>query len=102
MTASIDTPPVATATPVAGPARGLGKKISLIFAGASFTCFFLSLGLSLWAWFTYGKHVYTGSLGATTFFFFTAAIVFYEMSRPLPPLPPLEEQPPIPPPRYRA
>lgn len=63
------------------------KKIALICAGGSFTFFFLSLGLSIWAWFTYGKHVYTGSLGATSFFFFAAAVVLYEMSRPLPPLP---------------
>lgn len=69
--------------------RGFLKKLSLISAGVSFTGFVLSLGLSIWSWFTYGKqHVYTGSLGATSFFFFTAAIVLYEMSRPLPPLPP--------------
>ena len=68
--------------------RGIAKKISLISAGASLTCAILSLGLAFWAWVNYGKHVYTGSLFATTFFFFTAAIVLYEMSRPLPPLPP--------------
>jgi len=68
--------------------RSILKKIAFVCAGGSFTCFVLSLGLSIWAWFTYGKHVYTGSLGATAFFFFTAAVVLYEMSRPLPPLPP--------------
>ncbi|MFN4148218.1 MAG: hypothetical protein ACK4E4_01555 [Rhodocyclaceae bacterium] len=74
------------------PRRGFLKKLSLLSAGVSFTCFVLSLGLAIWSWFTYGKqHVYTGSLGATSFFFFTAAIVLYEMSRPQPPLPPPDE-----------
>ncbi|MFN3884712.1 MAG: hypothetical protein ACK4Q4_08145 [Rhodocyclaceae bacterium] len=74
------------------PRRGFLKKLSLIGAGASFTCFVLSLGLTIWSWFVHGKqHVYTGSLGATSFFFFTAAIVLYEMSRPQPPLPPPDE-----------
>jgi hypothetical protein len=73
------------------PRRHLGKKISLICAGGSLTGFFLSFGLALWAWSVYGKHVYTGSLFATTFFFFTAAVVLYEMSRPQPPLPPPDQ-----------
>jgi hypothetical protein len=74
--------------------RGIGKKISLVCAGGSFTCAFLAFGFALWSWRTYGTHVYTGSLFATTFFFFTAAIVLYEMSRPQPVLPlpaPLDE-----------
>lgn len=70
--------------------RGTAKKISFALAGASFTCAFLTLGLSFWSWMHYGKHVYTGSLFATTFFFFSAAVVLYEMSRPQPPLPPQE------------
>jgi hypothetical protein len=70
--------------------RGLAKRISLYLAGGSFTCAVLSLGLSFWSWMTYGKHVYTGSLFATTFFFFSAAVVLYEMSRPQQPLPPIE------------
>lgn len=74
-------------SPKAFQPRGFGKKTALVFAGGSFTCAFLSLGLSLWSWMTYGKHVYTGSLFATTFFFFTAAVVLYEMSRPQPVLP---------------
>jgi hypothetical protein len=61
--------------------RGLGKKIALVCAGSSLTCAVLTLGAALWAVVTYGKHVYTASLFATTFFFFTAAIVLYEMSR---------------------
>lgn len=74
------------------PQRGFLKKLSLVSAGVSFTCFVLSLGLAIGSWFTYGKqHVYTGSLAATSFFFFTAAIVLYEMSRPQPPLPPPDE-----------
>ncbi len=68
--------------------RGIAKKISLICAGGSLTFAILALGMAFWAWANYGKHVYTGSLFATTFFFFTAAIVLYEMSRPQPPLPP--------------
>jgi hypothetical protein len=81
------------------PQRGTVKKVVLVIAGATFTCAVLSLGLALWAWMTYGKHVYTSSLVATTFFFVTAAIVLYEMSRPKQALPPPEEQPPIDPPR---
>lgn len=73
--------------------RSTMKKIAFICAGSSITCAVLALGLSFWSWMTYGKHVYTGSLFATTFFFFTAAVVLYEMSRPLPPLP--EEEPPV-------
>jgi hypothetical protein len=72
--------------------RGLAKKFALICAGSSFTCAVLSLGMSFWAWMTYGKHVYTGSLFATTFFFFTAAVVLYEMSRPKPILPPMDSR----------
>lgn len=64
------------------PQRGTVKKVVLAIAGATFACAVLSLGLAFWAWMTYGKHVYTGSLFATTFFFFTAAVVVYEMSRP--------------------
>ncbi len=67
--------------------RNLGKKIALVFAASSFTCAFLTFGAGLWAWMTYGKHVYTGSLFATTFFFVTATIVLYEMSRRKPILP---------------
>ncbi|MDP1526445.1 MAG: hypothetical protein Q8M20_11590 [Rhodocyclaceae bacterium] len=67
--------------------RGIGKKIALICAVSSGTCGFLTLGAALWAWETYGTHVYTASLGATTFFFVTAAIVLYEMSRRKPILP---------------
>jgi hypothetical protein len=70
--------------------RGPAKKFSLICAGGAFTGAVLTLGLSFWSWMTYGKHVYTGSLFATTFFFFSAAVVLYEMSRPQPPLPPHE------------
>jgi hypothetical protein len=69
-------------TPQTFKPRGIGKKIALVCAGGSFTCSILSLGLSFWSWMSYGKHVYTGSLFATTFFFFATAIVFYEMSRP--------------------
>lgn len=64
--------------------RNIGKKIALIIAACSGTCGFLTIGATLWAWTTYGKHVYTASLGATTFFFVTATIVLYEMSRPRP------------------
>jgi hypothetical protein len=70
--------------------RSPAKKFALICAGGAFTGAVLALGLSFWAWMTYGKHVYTGSLFATTFFFFSAAVVLYEMSRPQPPLPPHE------------
>jgi hypothetical protein len=77
-------------SPQAFKPRNFGKKIALIGAGSSFTCAFLSFGLSLWAWMTYGKHVYTGSLFATTFVFFAAAVVLYEVSRPQPILPPME------------
>lgn len=70
--------------------RNIGKKIALVCAGASLTCGFLTLGATLWFWKTGGKPIYTGSLGATTFFFVTAAIVLYEMSRPQQPLPPQE------------
>jgi multisubunit Na+/H+ antiporter MnhG subunit len=72
------------------PRRGIGKKIALVCAGASLTCGFLTLGATLWFWKTGGKQIITGSLGATTFFFVTAAIVLYEMSRPQQPLPPQE------------
>lgn len=68
--------------------RSTVKKVVLVIAGTTLTCAVLSLGLAFWAWMTYGKHVYTGSLFATTFFFFTASIVLYEMSRPPNPLPP--------------
>lgn len=67
--------------------RSAVKKVVLVIAGATFTCALLSLGLAFWAWMSYGKHVYTGSLFATTFFFFTAAVVLYEMSRPRQTLP---------------
>lgn len=74
--------------------RSILKKISLIAAGASLTCGFLTFGATLWFWKTGGKPVITGSLGATTFVFVAAAIVLYEMSRPLPPLPPADKPPP--------
>lgn len=67
--------------------RNIGKKIALVCAASSFTCAFLSFGAALWAWMTYGKHVITGSLFATTFFFVTGTIVLYEMSRRKPILP---------------
>lgn len=72
--------------------RGIGKKIALVFAGFSLTCGFFTMGAALWFWQTGGKAIITGSLGATTFFFVTAAIVLYEMSRPQQPLPPPDEQ----------
>jgi uncharacterized membrane protein len=67
--------------------RNFGKKIALVGAGASLTCGFLTFGATLWFWQTGGKPLITGSLGATTFFFATAAIVLYEMSRRRPILP---------------
>jgi multisubunit Na+/H+ antiporter MnhG subunit len=71
--------------------RGIGKKIALVCAGCSFTCGFLALGLALWFWVSHGAtHVYTASLLATTFFFVSAAVVLYEMSKPQPLLPPDE------------
>ncbi|MEW6165378.1 MAG: hypothetical protein AB1642_09980 [Pseudomonadota bacterium] len=69
------------------PRRGIGKKIALACAGGSLTCGFLTFGATLWFWQTGGKPIITGSLGATTFFFVSAAIVLYEMSRPRQPLP---------------
>lgn len=74
--------------------RGTLKKIALVCAGGSLTCGVLTCGAALWFWQTGGKPIITGSLGATTFFFVTAAIVLYEMSRPQPPLP--REDPPPP------
>ena len=74
--------------------RGIAKKISLACAGGSLTFGILTMGAALWFWKTGGKPIITASLGATTFFFVTAAIVLYEMSRPQPPLPPPDEQPP--------
>lgn len=76
------------------PRRGIGKKIALVFAGVFLTCGFMTTGAALWFWKTGGKAIITGSLGATTFFFITGAIVLYEMSRPQQPLPPEEEIPP--------
>ena len=73
--------------------RGIGKTIALICAGGSLTCGFLTFGATLWFWQTGGKPVITASLGATTFFFVSAAIVLYEMSRPLPPLQPQNSDP---------
>ncbi|MCX8085296.1 MAG: hypothetical protein N3C63_00195 [Rhodocyclaceae bacterium] len=73
-------------TPPSKPRRGFGKKIALLCAAGSLTCSILTLGATLWFWFIGGQPVITGSLGATTFFFFSAAIVLYEMSRPQPPL----------------
>ena len=80
-------------TPPTSPQRGLAKKIALIAAVSSLTCGFLTFGATLWFWQTGAKQIITGSLGATTFFFVTAAIVLYEMSRPQQPLPPPDEQP---------
>lgn len=74
--------------------RGTLKKFSLVAAGCSLACGILTFGATLWFWKTGGKPVITGSLGATTFFFVSAAIVLYEMSRPLPPLPPEDKPPP--------
>jgi hypothetical protein len=74
------------------PRRGLAKKIALAFAGVFLTCGFMTTGAALWFWQTGGKAIITGSLGATTFFFITGAIVLYEMSRPQQPLPPPDEQ----------
>ena len=69
--------------------RGIGKKIALVFAGGSLTCAFLTLGLALWFWTSYGiGHVYTASLFATTVFFLSAAVVLHAMSKPQPLLPP--------------
>lgn len=62
--------------------RNFGKKVALVSACASLTCGFLTFGATLWYWQTGGAQIVTGSLGATTFFFITAAIVLYEMSRP--------------------
>lgn len=62
--------------------RNIGKKIALISAVGSLLCGFFSLGATLWYWQNGGPQIITGSLGATTFFFVTAAIVLYEMSRP--------------------
>jgi len=73
--------------------RSKVKKFVFVCAGASVTCALLTLGLSFWSWMTYGKHVYTGSLFATTFFFFSAAVVLYEMSLPQQPLPPAGDTP---------
>jgi len=71
--------------------RGIGKKIALLCAAASLGCSFFALGLALWFWMGHGAtHVYTASLFATTFFF-SAAVVLYEMSRTRPKLP--EETP---------
>lgn len=67
--------------------RNFGKKLALVCAGGSLTCGFLTFGATLWYWKTGGPQIITGSLGATTFFFISAAIVLYEMSRPQPPLP---------------
>lgn len=61
--------------------RNFGKKLALVLAGASLACGFLTFGATLWYWRTGGPPVITGSLGATTFFFVTAAMVLYEMSR---------------------
>jgi hypothetical protein len=68
--------------------RSTVKKFVLVCAGSSLVCTVLTLGLALWAWMTYGKHVYTASLIATTFFFFSTTVVLYEMSRPPQPIPP--------------
>lgn len=67
--------------------RSTVKKFVLVSAGGSFACAVLTLGLSLWSWMTYGEHVYTASLIATTIFFFSVAVVLFEMSRPQQPLP---------------
>ncbi|MDO8958789.1 MAG: hypothetical protein Q7U85_03540 [Rhodocyclaceae bacterium] len=73
--------------------RGIGKKIALVCAAGSLACSFLALGLALWFWLSHGiTHVYTASLFATTFFFFSAAVVLHEMGKPQPLLPP-EENP---------
>jgi multisubunit Na+/H+ antiporter MnhG subunit len=70
--------------------RSIVKKFVLVCAGGSLTCGILTLGATLWFWQTGGKPVITASLVATTFFFVTAAIVLYEMSRPRQPIPPQE------------
>jgi ABC-type uncharacterized transport system permease subunit len=62
--------------------RNIGKKIALVLAAGSLLCGFFTLGATLWYWQTGGPPIITGSLGATTFFFVTAAMVLYEMSRP--------------------
>lgn len=80
-----------TSPPLTKP-RGIGKKIALLCACASLGCSFFALGLALWFWMSHGiTHVYTASLFATTFFFFSAAVVVYEMSKPQPILPPEPE-----------
>lgn len=77
---------------VTSPRRGIAKKIALVCTAGSLTCGILTLGATLWFWMSGSKPVITGSLGATTFFFVTAAIVLYEMSRPQQPLPPSDER----------
>ncbi len=67
--------------------RSAVKQFVLVCAGGSFTCAVLTLGLSIWSWMTNGNPVHTGSLTATTIFFFCVAVVLYEMSLPQQPLP---------------
>jgi hypothetical protein len=78
--------------------RSTTKKIVFVLAGCGLTCTVLCLGLSIWAWMTYGKHVYTSSLAATTFFFFSVSVVLYEMSQPprhqVPPAEPADKESP--------
>lgn len=78
------------------PQRSKVKQFVLVLAGGSLVCTVLCLGLAFWAWMHYGTHVYTGSLFATTFFFFSVTIVLYEMSRPPRPLPSATEDGPAP------
>ena len=79
-----------TPPPLTKP-RGIGKKIALVCAGGSLIGSFFALGLALWFWMSHGiSHLYTASLIATTFFFFSAAVVLYEMSKPQRLLPPDE------------
>jgi hypothetical protein len=67
--------------------RSTVKNFVLVGAGGSFACAVLTLGLAFWSWMTDGNPVYTGSFFATTFFFFSVAVVMYEMSLPQQPLP---------------
>jgi len=78
-----------TTSPVSVKPRNIGQRIALVCAGGSLACGFLVLGLALWFLASHGAaHVYTASLFATTFFFVSAAVVLYAMSKPQPPLPP--------------
>lgn len=75
------------------PKRHFGQKLSLVMAIFSLFCTLPTLGAFFWLWNTRGlADTWTPSALAIVAFFICVAGVCYIMSRPQPPLPPMQDE----------